>query len=195
MELDGVGGDVALLVEEIEEGDTGDVDDDVAGNVLEAIGGHAEAGFEFAARGFEIARVARGARAGAILGGNLRDHGGAGVVQIGEEEVEVAVVFLLDGDELRADGEGLEFERRDARVRGKRRWRGLGNEPGDGRGARREIDAGGVRVGEGFDGPAFGAAGRAAGDEVSRRAGGRALLPPLAIEVERGENDEDCDRN
>jgi len=195
VELDGVGGDVALLVEEIEEGDAGDVDDDGAGNALEAVGGHAEAGFEFAAGGFKLAGVARGARAGTILRGNLRDHGGAGIVQVGEEEVEVAVALFLDGEELRADGEGLEFEGRDARVRWERRWRGLGSEPGDGRGARREIDAGGVRVGEGFDGPALGTAGRSAGDEVLRRAGGRALKMVLAIEVERDQNDEDCERD
>lgn len=58
MEFDGVGGDAALAMEEIEESDAGDVHDDRAARRLEAILGPAEAGFEFAARGFEFTGVA-----------------------------------------------------------------------------------------------------------------------------------------
>lgn len=187
VEFDGVGGDAALAVEEIEEGDTRDVDDDDAGNVLEGSGGrHAEAGFECGARGFKRRGVLRGARAGTFRGGNLREHGGGRIRGIGEDEVEVAIAFFLDGDELRADGEGLEFERREAGVRRKRRRGRLGSEEGNGGGLRREIDAGDVRVGESLDEPALSAAVNAAGDVVvDLRAKSRTLaLLILAVKNE-----------
>jgi len=168
VEFDGVGGDAALAVEEVEEGNTCDVDDDGAGNVPEGSGGrHAEAGFECGARGFKRRGVLRGARAGTFRGGNFGEHRGGRIVGIGEDEVKVAIAFLLDGDELRADGEGLEFERREAGVRRKRRRGRLGSEPGDGGGSRGEVDAGDVRVGESLDEPALSAAVNAAGDVVA----------------------------
>src|SRR5579872_1375935 len=167
VEFDGVGGDAALAVEEIEESDTCDVDDDGAGNVLEGSGGrNAEAGFERGARGFKRRGVLRGARAGTFRGGNFGEHRGGRIRGIGEDEVEVAVAFFLDGDELRADREGLKFERREAGVRRKRRRGRLGSEPGNGGGSRREVDAGNVRVGESLEEPALCAAVNAAGDVV-----------------------------
>ncbi len=135
MKFDGVGGDAALAVEEIEESDTCDVDDDGAGNVLEASGGgHADAGFECGARGLKRRGVLRGARAGTFRGGNFGEHRGGRICGVGEDEVEVAIAFFLDGDELCADGEGLDFERREAGVRRKRRRGRLGSEPGNGGG-------------------------------------------------------------
>ena len=167
MEFDGVGGDAALAVEEIEEGNTGDVDDDGAGNVLERGGGrHTKAGLECGARGLKRRGELRGTRAGTFRGGNLGKHRGGRIRRIGEDEMEVAIALFLDGDELRADGEGLEFERREAGVRRKRRWGRLGSEPGNGGGSRREVDAGDVRVGKGLDEPALSAAVNAAGDVV-----------------------------
>ena len=187
VEFDGVGGDTALAVEEIEEGDTDDVDDDRAGNVLEGSGGrHAEPGFERGARGFKRRGVLRGARAGTLRGGNFSDHCGGRIVGVGEDEVEVAIAFFLDGDELRADGEGLEFERREAGVRRKRRRGRLGSEEGNGGGSRREVDAGDVRVGESLNEPALSAAVNAAGDVVvDLRAKSRTLvLLILAVKKE-----------
>lgn len=66
MEFDGVGGDAALAMEEVEKSDTGDVDEDLAGRRLKGSGGHAEAGFDFAASGFEIGGMERGASAGTL---------------------------------------------------------------------------------------------------------------------------------
>ena len=64
MEFDGVGRDAALAMEEVEEGDAGDVDEDLAGRRLEGTCWHAEAGFDFAASGFKIGGMERGASAG-----------------------------------------------------------------------------------------------------------------------------------
>ena len=65
MELDGVGRDAALAMKEIEEGDAGDVDEGLAaGRRLKGTGRHAEASFDFAASGFEIGGMERGASAG-----------------------------------------------------------------------------------------------------------------------------------
>ena len=64
MKLDGVGGDAALAMEEIEEGDTGNVDEDLAGRRLKRAGRHAKAGFDYAASGFEIGGMERRASAG-----------------------------------------------------------------------------------------------------------------------------------
>ena len=64
VEFDGVGGDAALTMEEIEEGDAGDVDEDLAGRRLKSAGGHAEASFDFAASGFKIGGMERRASAG-----------------------------------------------------------------------------------------------------------------------------------
>ena len=187
MKFDGVGGDAALAVEEIEESDTCDVDDDGAGNVLEGSGGrHAEARFECGARGLKRRGVLRGARAGTFRGGNFGEHRGGRICGVGEDEVEVAIAFFLDGDELCADGESLDFERREAGVRRKRRRGRLGSEPGNGGGLRREVDAGDVRVGESFDEPALSAAVNAACDVVmDLRAKGRTLaLLILAVKKE-----------
>lgn len=167
VEFDGVGSDAALAVEKIKEGNTRDVDDDGAGNFLESSSGrNADAKFECGARGLKRRGVLRGARAGTFRGGNLREHGGRRIRRIGEDEVEVAIAFLLDRDELGADGEGLEFERREARIRRKRRRGRLGSEPGNGGGLRREVDTGDVRIGKSLDEPALSAAVNAAGDVV-----------------------------
>lgn len=64
VEFDGVGGDAALAMEEVEKGDAGDVDEDLAGRRLKGSGGHAEAGFDFAASGFKIGGMERRASAG-----------------------------------------------------------------------------------------------------------------------------------
>jgi len=187
VEFDGVGGDAALAVEEVEESDTCDVDDDGAGNVLEGSGGrHAEAGFECGARGLKRRGVLRGARAGTFRGGNFGEHRGGRIRRIGEDEMEVAIAFFFNGDELRADGEGLEFERREAGLRRKRRRSRLGSEEGNGGGLRREVDAGDVRVGKSLDEPALSAAVNAAGDVVlDLRAKSRALaLLILAVKKE-----------
>lgn len=65
VEFDGVGGDAALAMEEVEKGDAGDVDEDLAARRrLKGSGGHAEAGFDFAASGFKIGGMERGASAG-----------------------------------------------------------------------------------------------------------------------------------
>ena len=65
VEFDGVGGDAALAMEEVEKGDAGDVDEDLAARRrLKGSGGHAEAGFDFAASGFEIGGMERRASAG-----------------------------------------------------------------------------------------------------------------------------------
>lgn len=187
VEFDGVGGDAALAVKEVEESDTCDVDDDGAGNVLEGSGRRdADAGFECGARGLKRRGVLRGARPGTFRGGNFGEHRGGRIRGVGEDEVEVAIAFFLDGDELCADGEGLEFERREAGVRRKRRRGGLGSEPGNGGGLRREVDAGDVRVGESLDEPALSAAVNAAGDVVVdlRAKGWTLALLILAVKKE-----------
>lgn len=103
--------------------------------------------------------------------------------------MEVAVGFFFVANEKSADGEGLKFERGDASVRRKRRRRGLGREPGDGGGARGEIHAGGVGVGESFDGPTFRPAVHAAADWVHWQA----EMYALAIEVESQDQRRDDD--
>jgi hypothetical protein len=193
VEFDGVGGDAALAVEEIEEGNTCDVDDDHAGNVLEGRGGrHAEAGFECGARGFKRGGVLRRTRPGTFRGGDFGEHGGGRIRRIGEDEVEVAIAFLFDGDELRADGEGLEFQGREAGVRRKRRRGRLGSEPGNRGRAGRKVDAGDVRVGESLDEPALSAAMNAAGDVVlDMRTKSRTLtLVILTVKKEDGHQGE-----
>ena len=104
--------------------------------------------------------------------------------------MEVAVGLFFVAYEESADGEGLKFERGDASIRGKRRRRGLGREPGDGGRTRGEIDAGGIGVGERFDGPAFDAALHAAADWVHWQA----EMYALAIEVESQDQRRDDDR-
>ena len=194
MEFDGVGGDAALAVEEVEESDASDVDDDRAGNVLEASGGgDADAGFERGARGLKRRGILRGARTGTFRGGNFGEHRGGRICGIREDEMEVAIAFFLDGDELRADGEGLEFERREAGVRRKRGRGRLGSEPGNGGGLWSEVDAGDARVGESLDEPALSAAVNAAGDVVvDLRAKSRTLtLLILAVKEEAGHHGEE----
>lgn len=105
--------------------------------------------------------------------------------------MEVAVGLFLVANEESADGEGLKFERGDASIRRKRRRRGLGREPGDGGGARGEIDAGGVGVGESFDGPAFDAALHAAADWVHWQAEMHALT--IEVESQDQRRDDDCE--
>jgi hypothetical protein len=191
VEFDGVGGDAALAMEEIEEGDAGDVHDDRATRGPKTIFGHAEAGFEQAARGFEGAGVMGGAGIGTFGGGDFSDHRGGRIAGIGEKEMKVAVVFFLVADEEGADSEGLKFERSDAGILGQRGGRGLGREPGDGRRTRREIDAGRVGVGESLDGPAF----RAAMDATAEAADGQAGLLAQAIEIDAEDDDGDEERN
>ena len=194
MEFDGVGSDATLAMEEIEEGDAGYIDDDVVADIDEAIGGHAEAGFDLAARVFERGSITRGAGSGTFIRRNFRDHRGAGIIDIGEKDVEVSIVFFLDADEAPADGEGLKFEWRDAGVFGEDLRRGLRSKPGDGRGSRRKINGGGVRVAERLHGPALSATVNSAAEERGWRTVARGGMI-LVVEIESDENQGDGKRD
>ena len=92
---------------------------------------------------------------------------------------------FLDGDELCADGESLDFERREAGVRRKRGRGRLGSEPGNGGGLWSEVDAGDARVGESLDEPALSAAVNAAGDVVVDLRAKRWTLALLILAVKK----------
>lgn len=192
MNLDSIRRDPGLMVEKIEERDTGHAHR--SAGAMKAVDRRAERRRECRARGQKIAVTSRSARAGTLDGRNLDDHRFAGILQIGDYDVDVAIFLKFKADEPRGHDVDLRFNRRDPRIAWQNRRRSLRHEPIYRGGLRAEIDANGVAVRQSLHGPTLFAAAFAATNRLRRESRRGLQSRPASIHQERHDQDDEQDQ-